>query len=205
MKTTLIFLRHGQSEANERGIVQGQGLNIPLTKEGKKQARAAAKKLKDFTFDKIFTSTAVRAIETAEIVKSLHPDTPLIKIPELNERSKGLAEGMPKEEFNKRYPEIVKQWAKEIDARPEGGENLEDLHRRVVPVIEKQVREDSTGSTFLYVIHGNVIKALLGYMLKIPFSLRGRIKLDYCALSCASYDHQRKRWEIEYINQQGVR
>ena len=200
MKTQLFFLRHAKSAANELGIVQGEGLTVPLTEEGKKQAEFVARKLRNFSFDRIFTGTSLRALETAKTVQSFHPQVPFFEEPQLNERSKGVGEGMLREEFNKKYPQIVKQWQEGIDARPEGGENFEDVQKRVVPVIEKHISQDSSGSTFLYVTHGNVIRVLLGYMLEIPFSLRSHIHQDYCALNSVFYDHERKRWEIEYIN-----
>jgi broad specificity phosphatase PhoE len=200
MKTQLYFLRHAKSAANELGIVQGEGLTVPLTVEGKKQAEIVAKKLKDFSFDRIFSGTSLRALETAKSIKSFHPQVPFFEEPKLNERSKGVGEGMLREEFNKKYPQIVKQWQEGVDARPEGGESFEDVQKRTVPVIEKHLNQDPSDSTLLYVTHGNVIRVLLGYMLEIPFSLRSQIHQDYCALNSVFYDHEKKKWEIEYIN-----
>jgi broad specificity phosphatase PhoE len=142
----------------------------------------------------------MRAVQTADIIRKFHPDVLYSKIPEINERSKGPAEGMKKEEFNNKYPEIVKQWEKGIDARPEGGENFEDVDKRVIPVIELHIKEDTESSNFLYVTHGNVIKVIIGHVLKIPFSRQGSIKQDYCSLSSITYDHEKNRWEVEFIN-----
>ena len=198
-KTRLLFARHGRSQAAEEGRVQGQGLAIPLTNEGKEQARILAKNLRQMSFDKIFTSTALRAIETAQSIREAHGKVPYLEIQELNERSKGIAEGMQNEEFSQKYPEIIQQWEEEIDARPVGGENFEDVHNRVIPVLETHVKE-YPGSVLLYVIHGNVIRVLLGHMLHVPFGKRARIKQDYCALNSVVFDHERNRWEIEYVN-----
>ena len=118
----------------------------------------------------------------------------------LNERSKGVSEGMMKDEFNKRYPEILEQWRFELDPRPEGGENFEDVEKRVVPIIEFHVKEHA-GENILYVSHGNVIRVVLGYILNVPFGLRARIKQDYCAFNAVSFDHEKSRWNIEFINQ----
>lgn len=200
MKTRIILLRHGKSEASDQGIVQGQGLSIPLTDEGRRQAKETAEKLAHVSFDNIFSSTAIRATETAQIVRTHHADVPFTQIAELNERSKGAGEGMTHEEYAQRYPDIMRQWEQGLDARPEGGESFEDVHQRVVPVIERHMSEIAPGSTALYVIHGNVIRVLLGHMLHIPHELRARIKQDYCAVNSVVFDHEKKRWDIEYVN-----
>ncbi len=200
MKTKLILVRHGRSEAAEKGIVQGVGLSIPLTAAGREQADRLAALLSEFKFDKIFSSTALRAKETAEPIRKFHPDAPFEELSELNERSKGEAEGLLKEEFNARYPKILEEWNREEDTRVPGGENFADVHDRVVPVIEKHVSEDKTGSTYLYVIHGNVIRAIIGHMLEIPHRFRPRLAQDYCAINVCIYDHERRRWTVECLN-----
>ena len=199
MITRFYFLRHAKSEALEKGIVQGEGLNIPLTAEGKAQARRAANYLVGTHFDTIFTSTAIRAVSTAEAIRQFHKKTPCFQFSELNERSKGVAEGVLKKEFDKKYPNILADWSKEIDARPEGGENFEDVERRVMPVLNKHLQE-FPGKSILYVIHGNVIRVVLGHMLNIPYGKRARIKQDYCALNGAVYDHDKGLWNIEFVN-----
>ena len=200
MQTKIYFLRHAMSEARVKGLVQGIGLHYKLVKQGEQQAKIAAENLQKYHFDIIFTSTSARTLKTTEIIHQYHPQAPVIKIHALNERSKGEAEGMLKTEFNKKYPEILEQWKREEDARVPGGENYEDVEKRVIPVIEKHL-EEYKGKTLLYSIHGNVIKVILGYMLKIPYGLRPRIQQGYCAFNLATYDHQRQMWRIEFDNQ----
>ena len=199
MITTLIFVRHGQSEAASKSIVQGRGLLVPLSKEGEKQAKALARALKDFSIDFLFTSTALRATQTAESIRQFHRDTIYAEISELNERSKGEAEGISKEAYAKKYPEIIQQWKQEIDARPPGGENFEDVEGRIVPVLEEHLKRHK-GKTLLYAVHGNVMRSFLGYFLQVPFNLRYRIDQDYCAVNIVEYNHDSSRWRIRCIN-----
>jgi serine/threonine-protein phosphatase PGAM5 len=58
---TLLFLRHGQYDAEDRGA---------LTPLGREQARLTAKYLEAFKFDLVWSSTLPRAKETADIVAS---------------------------------------------------------------------------------------------------------------------------------------
>lgn len=200
LTTTLVFVRHGESEARARNIVQGVGLDIPLTPAGVAQAERAAEALSAFSFDKIFSSTALRARDTASIIRKKFPDALYAEFAELNERSKGITEGMNKDEFAIKYPEIIEQWNREEDVKPPGGENFEDVANRVVPIIERHVREDSRGATYLYVIHGNVIRAILGHILEMPHRYRPRIEQGYCAISVAKYRHESGRWAVDCVN-----
>lgn len=199
MQTKIYFLRHGVSEARLKNLVQGIGLKYKLVKEGEHQAKIAAENLKDYHFDVIFTGTSERAIATAKFTHKYHKSTPLIKESQLNERSKGEAEGVLKTDFNKQYPEILEQWSREEDARVPGGENYEDVEKRVVPILQSHLKEYQ-GKTLLYVGHGNVFKVLFGFMLNIPYGMRARIQQDYCAFNLVTFDHERQRWAIEFVN-----
>lgn len=200
MKTRLFFVRHAQSAAKERGIVQGRGVDVPLTEEGLAQAARLAEALRDERFDHIYASNARRSIDTAAAVRRFHPETPYLELPDLIERSKGEAEGMGREDFRARYPDIQAQWDREEDAVPPGGENFAAVHARVVPILERHVTEHGPEKTLLYVIHGNVNRVILGYMLDIPHRLQPRIEQGYCAINVAEFDHRSGRWTVRCVN-----
>ncbi len=199
MKTRIFLVRHAQSEAAERGIVQGRGLDVPLSQEGIRQALAVAEALKDERFDAVFASNAIRSIETARSIRAHHPDVPYAEIPDLVERSKGIAEGLSRDEFRARWPDIQTEWDNELDARPPEGENFEDVHGRVAPIIDRHLQEHA-GKTILYVLHGNVNRVLLGMMLGVPHRLQSRIEQGYCAINVAVFDDERLHWNIECVN-----
>jgi probable phosphoglycerate mutase len=60
----LYFIRHGQTDDNLKGIVQGKGVNLPLNDLGRRQARAFFDAYEDVPFDHIYTSSLLRAQET---------------------------------------------------------------------------------------------------------------------------------------------
>lgn len=64
------YMRHGQSEANVKGLFAGQYNNSPLTEKGKEQAASAAAYLKknNISIDRIITSPLDRTKNTAQIV-----------------------------------------------------------------------------------------------------------------------------------------
>lgn len=199
MMTRVYLVRHAMSKAIELGVVQGRGIDIPLTLEGERQALALAERLRHERFDRIFASTARRSIQTVESVRAYHADTPYEELPDLLERSKGIAEGVPRDQFRERWPNIQAEWDREEDARPPEGEAFSDVHSRVVPVLEKHVA-DFAGETLLYVLHGNVNRVLLGHMMHIPHRYQSRIEQGYCAINIAEYDHKRERWLVKCAN-----
>ncbi|HEY0898299.1 MAG TPA: histidine phosphatase family protein, partial [Sphingobacteriaceae bacterium] len=64
MEKTLYIIRHGETELNRRGIVQGRGMNTDLNELGKKQAEAFYQAYFHIPFDKIYTSTLKRTHQT---------------------------------------------------------------------------------------------------------------------------------------------
>lgn len=199
MKTAFYFVRHAESIAKAKGVVQGTGLAVPLSDLGREQARQLAKALKREKFDAIFSSQAVRAIETAKPIRAIFPHLPYSEHAELNERSKGEAEGMTKEEFKETYADVEAAWAKEEDPRIPGGESFVDVEKRVMPFLEKH-KIQFAGKKLLYVGHGNVFRVILGAMLGIPANLRHRVTADYCALSVAEWDEDSGRWKVITVN-----
>ncbi|KAL7862592.1 hypothetical protein SRHO_G00115760 [Serrasalmus rhombeus] len=90
------IVRHGETQHNRDGLLQGQGIDSSLSEVGIQQAEAAGHYLQDVQFTNIFASDMKRAKQTAEIIvrknktcKHLH----VVTYPSLKERSFGVAEG----------------------------------------------------------------------------------------------------------------
>jgi broad specificity phosphatase PhoE len=66
MKSTIIFIRHGQTYWNQEKKMQGQ-INIPLTERGRQQAADLSKTLSSYHFDICYASPLSRAVDTAKI------------------------------------------------------------------------------------------------------------------------------------------
>ena len=65
METTVYFLRHGETDANINGIIQGQS-DVPLNENGIIQAEIAGKRMLKMHFDAIYSSDLSRAAKTAQ-------------------------------------------------------------------------------------------------------------------------------------------
>jgi len=90
--TTLLLVRHGETDWNADGRLQGQ-TDRPLSDFGRRQARRLAEELADEELEAIYSSDLVRARETAEIVgKRL--GLPVALDPDLREKDWGTWEGL---------------------------------------------------------------------------------------------------------------
>ncbi len=63
----IYIIRHGQTELNITNVLQGRS-NHPLNETGIRQAEEAAERLKDISFDVVYSSPLIRAVRTAEII-----------------------------------------------------------------------------------------------------------------------------------------
>jgi len=151
----ILVLRHGETEENLADIIQGQGQGT-LTEKGRRQARAAGRRLRSRRIDRAFTSDLARARETLmEILKWV--SCPWQSDVRLREGHYGEFQGRPLRE----YREAVEASGQSVAAfRPKNGEDYSMMRVRV-----KSFLEELSGSggeeTVLVVTHGGVICHLL--------------------------------------------
>lgn len=136
MSTTLIFVRHGQSESNLAKVFTGQ-VDTLLTPLGHKQAENTARFLKDYPISHIYASDLTRVMQTAEPTARMHgleitPDR------QLREIFAGEWEGRPYAELRERYPESYRVWLEDVGrARPDGGESIVELASRIYAEVDR--------------------------------------------------------------------
>ena len=121
------IVRHGQSVANVAGFRNGQG-DVPLTEKGREEALEIRPKLSGVSFDRIYSSDLIRAIDTCIIAL---PESDPIQIKELREIDVGSLMGKTNEEcLNLFGPEYSLNSA-DYNFVPYGGENLDMVFDRV--------------------------------------------------------------------------
>jgi broad specificity phosphatase PhoE len=126
---TVYFIRHGESEANARGITAGSGLDVGLTKHGEQQAQRLGQTLKDKQVDLIVTSPLKRAADTAAIIAaSIGYDPEKIVSSKLfTERYLGDLTGANKELVKTRF---------DIGSLPANAEKTDQMHERITNGLE---------------------------------------------------------------------
>jgi broad specificity phosphatase PhoE len=134
--------------------------SVPLTEQGREQARAAAELLDGVTFDRVITSGLPRTLETARIVA---PATKPEEWPELREIESGRLGDIPEDELERAF---LDAWR---DVVPEdkpflGGETVGSLLDRVLPAVERLLA-DPDWDVLLAVLHGAVNRVILSHAL----------------------------------------
>ena len=166
MSASLVLVRHGQSEWNEKNLFTGWK-DPDLTNLGKNEARRAGELIfsKGIKFDELFTSGLTRAITTGELIlEELAVDSiPIFRDKALNERDYGDLSGLNKDDAKKRWGEKqVHTWRRSYDVPPPGGESLKDTGERVLPFFEKKILPlINKGKNVLVAAHGNSLRSLI--------------------------------------------
>ena len=170
-KTLVYFIRHGERihipNSPESGMIQpGPG----LTKLGKKQAQKAAKELSKIKneIDELYCSSMARAIETAEIISKKINKKPKI-IPELSEFDNSA-------------------WKRKIHTKRFWKNYLK--HKKAIKKFNK-ILEKHKRKVLVFVIHGNVIKALLFRKMGLSLKKSGMFHTKNCNFAIAQYKNKK--------------
>lgn len=175
MNTTIIAVRHGETEWNKIGKQQGH-LNSNLTELGIRQAQAIAEGLQKFSIDRFYCSDLGRAIQTAKIIspkigKEFIPDA------RLREQNLGILQGLTRTDFESRFPEEYSKFEKhDPEYRIPGGESIHDKYSRCINCIEDLLKTHY-GKSMLIITHGGVLVSFIQKALCIPLTQKRTFSL----------------------------
>jgi 2,3-bisphosphoglycerate-dependent phosphoglycerate mutase len=158
---TVFVVRHGQTDWNKEGRIQG-GTDNPLNATGREQAATLAGTLEGIKLDAVYTSSHQRARQTAAVFEGRAPVTPM---DELRERFFGKFEGA-----NDKDKATVEDWNKRRFTWTddmEGGETLESQARRAQTALDK-IRAKHKSGTVMIVGHGGINPLLVSLLLGVP-------------------------------------
>jgi 2,3-bisphosphoglycerate-dependent phosphoglycerate mutase len=177
----IIIVRHGQTTANAMNrmtsadqIMTGQ-FDVPLDEDGRRQAATVGERLfadESLRISAIYSSDLERALETARIISQCgYRDIPVRISSALRERSLGAFEGKRESELRMQYGPYFEdanfsRWRADFVQRAPGGENFDDVTRRVKPLID-EIAADFSGDS-LIVSHFRTICCIVGYLLDLP-------------------------------------
>lgn len=189
----LVLIRHGESMWNQKNVFTGW-VDVPLSSKGIEEALKAGDTLSSYSFDVIYVSTLVRAMETAMLVLSrntsgkvphiihskgklkqwsqIYSDktaadmVPVYQDWHLNERYYGKLQGLNKAETAQKYgDEQVHIWRRSYDVRPPEGEALKNTAERTIPYFQKVVLPElKAGKNVLISAHGNSLRSIVMYL-----------------------------------------
>ncbi len=165
MSTKKIYLvRHGQTEFNKNGIVQGSAVNSSLNDTGRAQADAFYQAYKHIPFDVVYTSALNRSIESVQ--SFIDQDIPHFIRAGLNEISWGEMDGkLATATEHNEYKDLLAHWQQgHTDFKMWGGESPLDVQKRQAPVVAEIL--NSPYENILICMHGRAIRILLSLITK---------------------------------------
>ena len=183
-RTTLYLIRHGATASNERvpPILQGSGVDSPLSDSGRRQAEATGKLLAGFQLDAVFSSPMARAVSTADAIAAPHGLT-VSTVAELHEIDVGQWEGMDWESISRQMPDAYHRFMEDSGANGYlGGESYQDVLDRVRPAFARLVHENS-GRHIAVVAHKAVNRSLLASLLELEMRQAKELPQDNCCVN----------------------
>lgn len=195
MQKDIYLIRHGETDFNRRGVVQGSGVDSDLNDLGHSQALAFFEHYQHIPFDKIYTSRLKR---THQSVRSfLDMGIPWEQHEGLNEISWGHKEGKtPNPADNQYYQQLVKTWRKGgVDVAAEGGESPVHVMERQKPFLELMLSRPEE-KTVLVAMHGRAMRVLLAHVLQKPLHAMDRFAHTNLCLYRLRYDYLASGFEL---------
>jgi 2,3-bisphosphoglycerate-dependent phosphoglycerate mutase len=161
--TRILLVRHGETDWNATGRLQGQS-DTPLNAVGHEQARRAAQRLVCEPVRALYSSDLTRAYQTATIIGQTLGLT-VVTSCRLRERQYGAWEGLTSAEIQARYPEQFAAWrARSPDFAPPQGETRSQLLTRGLAELHAIARRH-VGEMAVVVTHGGLCYVLISHLL----------------------------------------
>ena len=175
----IYFLRHGQTDWNLLGKMQGHA-DIPLNETGMKQAQKTAEKFKDIKMDAIYSSPLTRAMETARIINQ-NWGLPIQTDERLQERNFGDYEGNASAALD--YREL---WKLSDEPPFHGAEDTQAFYGRVNDFLNS-IGDIACVENILIVAHGGVSIPFHCYFHGYDLENYASVLLGNCEIACEEY------------------
>ena len=176
---TLALVRHGESEGNVDGLIQGW-IDAALTEQGRAQAAAVGLRFAEEPVSAIYSSTLARAYNTAEAIASHHAHE-VQAFDDLREHHFGQAEGLSWTEAADRWGLHGKNWRHRDELIPDT-EPMAVFHERVVTKVEELIGAHE-GELAVAVAHGGVVGQFVQHVLGLGANGALRLTVGNCSVT----------------------
>jgi probable phosphoglycerate mutase len=192
----LIAIRHGETEWNVAGREMGH-LNSPLTPAGVSQGQAIARRLQRSRVHALYSSDLGRAVQTAEIIRSVIGLTPVLQ-PDLRERHMGVFQGLLLVEIPARFPDVYARYrsAGHFADIPEG-ESASARRERSVRAMTA-IAEAHPDQSVVVVTHAGFLTGFLEHVLGLSPGSGSRFEKHNAAYNAFTYEQG--GWRLETWN-----
>ncbi len=197
MIKTLYIVRHGQTDLNKQGIVQGRGRDTDLNEEGRKQAQQFFEAYKSVAFDKIYISELKRTQQSIQFFIDL--GIPVEKLSGLDELAWGIYEGMPSTpETKAAFFQLMREWVGgNLNAKFEKGESPNEVRLRQLEALQI-IMSHTEENTVLICMHGRAMRLLLCLLTGKPLTEMDSFPHQNLVLYKVTFDGE--KYEIVSFN-----
>ena len=180
--TTLLFIRHGETDANVNGQLEG-ATDRPLNATGQAQAQALAARLlsENRPIQVIYSSSLTRARQTAAALATALGELPVQVDPDLSEYRLGEWDGLTLEELRDEKQMWVRM-ASDPHFAPPGGESAMQFGLRLVRAV-RAILSRHPGQTVAIFSHGGALATVLALLLENQGNRWPGYQMDNCGIS----------------------
>jgi broad specificity phosphatase PhoE len=183
-RCVMFLLRHGATASNVANppVLQGRGMNLSLSDQGRRQVEQTAAFLAGQRLTAIYSSPLARAQETARAI-ALPYRFDVTLVDELIEVDIGRWEGRSWVEIAQTEPEEYRRFIGDPGQNPYlGGESFQAVQDRALPAL-RRIMEENLGGRIAVVAHNIVNRASLAPLLSLPTAKARQIHQDNCGIN----------------------
>lgn len=186
------MVRHGETDYNLAGRMQGRSIDAPLNQTGFLQAEAAAAFFESIPVDFVAASSLTRALQTAGVIAAAH-GLPVVSHAGLDEMAFGVLEGKTYVEAEQELITLRNAWKNgALHTASERGESAAAVYERADRA-GRALIETNSFHHGVFVVHGRLIRILLAGWLEIGLHRMEEIQHANAAVNILEYENGRFR------------
>lgn len=187
-KCKITFIRHGSTLYTEESRLFDEENYPPLNENGREEMVRIANwiKAKGLKIDKLYTSSALRNIQSARIISSICNEDYEV-LDNLKSRKSGQWSGLTFEQIEEKFPEMLTKFHENPAIfAPPGGETAIEVNKRVRETLN-EIIEKNIGNRIIIVTHAEVIQAAIQATLDVPPENQFKIYVPTASATQISY------------------
>ena len=191
MTTTILLVRHGQTDSNVTGFYMGWS-DEDLDEVGYTQAHRLSSRLASLPINSVYTSPLRRVYATAAILAEPHQLEPEV-LDDLIEIRLGDWQGLHMDEIKRGWPELWQQWRIDpSELTVPNGESFSEVTERAIRAFDRIV-EANRNKQAVIVTHDVIVKVIVAHVLGASNSIYRRFEISNASLSVARIIDSRYR------------
>lgn len=187
-KCKITFIRHGATINTEEDRFFDDESYPAINANGKREMQKISQWVnnKGLKIDKIYASSALRTIQSADILSAVcEYDFEILKT--LNNRKSGVWSGLSFEEIEQKFPDLIDEYYKDPEHFcPQGAESVIEFNKRIASAIDNIIAKN-LHKRLIIITHGEVIQAAIANALNIPPSSQFKIYIPTGSATQISY------------------